>query len=204
LLARNHLKIWNFSGECLYNKDTNQMKNFTVSLSPNGRFFALGTWTSEVKVNEIHLKKDRTFDKVSHAMTLTGHKKSVPTVTFTSDSSRMLTSSADGSLKLWNIAVRYEVREEPKEIWAALHTPPLTLLSVSPNDKVFVAVVDRTLLFFNLQKGDTPIYKLTTSHQSSILECTWSADGTLMGTVAAGEKLVRLWKLSAMWEKALK
>jgi hypothetical protein len=65
---------------------------------------------------------------VYKAMELKGHKSQVLAVTFSPDNKRCATASKDGTLRVWNIDVRYAQQEDPK-----------TLLVVSKRPAGFVA-----------------------------------------------------------------
>ena len=43
-----------------------------------------------------------------------GHKSQVLAVDFSPDCTRMVTASKDGTWRVWNIAVRYHLQEDPK------------------------------------------------------------------------------------------
>jgi WD40 repeat protein len=57
-------------------------------------------------------------------MELKGHKSQVAAVSFSPDARRAVTVSKDGTLRVWNIDVRYHLAEDPK-----------TLLVVSGQDR---------------------------------------------------------------------
>jgi WD40 repeat protein len=50
------------------------------------------------------------------AMELKGHKSQVLAVSFSPDSRRAVTVSKDGTLRVWNIDVRYHLAEDPKTL----------------------------------------------------------------------------------------
>jgi hypothetical protein len=49
-------------------------------------------------------------------MELKGHKSQVMAVAFSPDSKRCVTASKDGTLRIWNIDVRYQLEEDPKTL----------------------------------------------------------------------------------------
>eukprot|EP01047_Picozoa_sp_COSAG01_P042590 COSAG01_NODE_3728_length_5757_cov_7.514493_3_plen_313_part_00 len=83
--------------------NTNQTKNHQLRLSPDGKFFACATFASEVKVWRVELGASRTGAGGDGAPTgatkvavLTGHKRCVWSLDFSSDSSKCVTASKDG------------------------------------------------------------------------------------------------------------
>lgn len=53
---------------------------------------------------------------VYKAMELKGHKKKVMSVALSPDNKRAVTVSQDGTLRVWNIDVRYSLAEDPKTL----------------------------------------------------------------------------------------
>ena len=49
-------------------------------------------------------------------MDLKGHKKKVMSVALSPDNRRAVTVSQDGTLRVWNIDVRYSMSEDPKTL----------------------------------------------------------------------------------------
>ncbi len=55
-------------------------------------------------------------------MELKGHKSQVMCVAFSPDSKRCVTASKDGTLRVWNIDVRYHLEEDPKTLLVVSET----------------------------------------------------------------------------------
>ena len=49
-------------------------------------------------------------------MELKGHKSQVMSVAFSPDNKRAVTASKDGTMRVWNIDVRYHLSEDPKTL----------------------------------------------------------------------------------------
>ncbi|KAE8685092.1 ATP-dependent DNA helicase 2 subunit KU80-like [Hibiscus syriacus] len=152
------------TGKVLGHVDTNQLKNNMATISPNGRFLAAAAFTADVKVWEIVYSKDGAVKEVVKAMQLKGHKENtgqrihftiykvfsllfmsaVTWLCFSPNSEQIITASKDGSIRIWNINVRYHLDEDPKTLkvfqiplhdssGSALH---YDRLSLSPDGKI--------------------------------------------------------------------
>ena len=55
-------------------------------------------------------------------MELKGHKKKVMSVALSPDNRRAVTVSQDGTLRVWNIDVRYGLSEDPKTVLTVSHS----------------------------------------------------------------------------------
>ncbi|KAK3145416.1 hypothetical protein QOZ80_3BG0252580 [Eleusine coracana subsp. coracana] len=111
------IKIWHGkSGKELGTVDTNQLKNNMADISPNGRFIAAAAFTADVKVWEIVYSKDSSVKEVNKVMQLKGHKSAVTSLCFAPNSEQIITASKDGTIRVWNINVRYHLDEDPKTL----------------------------------------------------------------------------------------
>lgn len=119
--------------------DTNQLKNNMATISPNGRFIAAATFTADVKVWDIVYAKDGSVKEVSIVMQFKGHKSAVTWLCFSPNSEQIITASKDGSLRIWNVNVRYHMDEDPKTLKVfliPLRDSTGTTLHVSLNLKI--------------------------------------------------------------------
>lgn len=113
--------VWNLQGKVIEKIDTKQIKNFCAAISPDSRFFAVGCFTADVKIWEaLYDKKTNMFAgiKKNHVMDLKGHKRGVNAISFAPDCKRVATASVDGTWKMWNIDVRYDMQEDPKVLFS--------------------------------------------------------------------------------------
>ncbi|CAN0107386.1 unnamed protein product, partial [Laminaria digitata] len=111
------IRFMNPKGECMTTLDTNQITNYTMEASPDNRFLAVGAGMPEVKVLEVSRNKDGEFTQVARAMTLSGgHTKAVHGVSFSPDSTKVVTASVDGTWTLWDTSVRYNLDEDPRKM----------------------------------------------------------------------------------------
>nr|KJB22317.1 hypothetical protein B456_004G040800 [Gossypium raimondii] len=91
------------TGKVLGHVDTNQLKNTMATISPNGRFLAAAAFTADVKIWEIVYAKDGSVKEVLNVMQLKGHKSAVTWLCFSPNSEQIITTSKDGSIRVWNI-----------------------------------------------------------------------------------------------------
>ncbi|CAI7750580.1 unnamed protein product [Closterium sp. NIES-53] len=107
--------VWGAAdGKVVGEVDSNQLRNTMAALSPDGRFLAIAAFTADVKIWELVYGRDGAIQSVTRVMQLKGHKSAVTWLAFTWDSKGMVTASKDGTIKIWNIDVRYHLDEDPK------------------------------------------------------------------------------------------
>ncbi|KAB5569099.1 hypothetical protein DKX38_002892 [Salix brachista] len=174
------IKIWHGkTGKVLGNVDTNQLKNTMATISPNGRFIAAAAFTADVKVWEIVYSKDGSVKEVPKAMQLKGHKSAVTWLCFTPDSEQIITASKDGSIRIWNINVRYHLDEDPKTLkvfMIPLHdsngaTLHYDRLSLSPDGRILAATHGSMLQWLCVETGKV----LDTADNAHNGDITWIA-----------------------------
>ncbi|KAL5728045.1 hypothetical protein ACHQM5_001169 [Ranunculus cassubicifolius] len=195
------------TGKVLGNVDTNQLKNYMATVSANGRFIAAAAFTADVKVWEIVYSKDGSVKEVTKAMQLKGHKSAVTWLCFTPSSEQMVTASKDGSIRIWNINVRYHLDEDPKTLKVfpiPLHDAngsPLHYdrLSVSPNGRILVATHGTTLQWLCMETGKV-LDTAEKAHEGDITGIAWAprtvplegAKAMVLATCGTDKK-VKLW-----------
>jgi len=108
------IKAWSLNGDSLGTFTTAQLRNHHIQRSENGRFLAVGAWTSDVMVLELKANKDGTLKSLGKAMTLRGHRQGIIDLAFNTRDDKIVTLSKDQTLKLWDINVRYEMSEDPR------------------------------------------------------------------------------------------
>ncbi|KAB2070266.1 hypothetical protein ERO13_A08G134600v2 [Gossypium hirsutum] len=195
------------TGKVLGHVDTNQLKNNMATISPNGRFLAAAAFTADVKVWEIVYSKDGSVKEVSKAMQLKGHKSAVTWLCFSPNSEQIITASKDGSIRIWNINVRYHLDEDPK----TLKVFPIPLqdssgstlhydrLSLSPEGKILATTHGSTLQWLCMETGKV-LDTAEKAHDGDITWISWSPKTIPLGNeqvvvlaTASVDKKVRLW-----------
>ncbi|WVZ06349.1 hypothetical protein V8G54_019695 [Vigna mungo] len=179
------------TGKSVGHVDTNQLKNNMAAISPNGRFIAAAAFTADVKVWEIVYAKDGSAKEVLNVMQLKGHKSAVTWLCFTPNSEQIITASKDGTMRIWNINVRYHLDEDPKTLkvfpiplrdssGATLH---YDRLSISPDGKILAATHGSTLQWLSVDTGKV-LDTAEKAHDSDISCVSWSPKAIPMGNDA--------------------
>lgn len=207
------IKLWHGkSGKMLGNVDTNQLKNNMATVSPDGRFIAAAAFTADVKVWEIVYSKDSSVKEVTKVMQLKGHKSAVTWLCFTPNSERIITASKDGTIRVWNINVRYHLDEDPKTLKVfpiPLHdSKGITLyydrLSVSPDGKILAVTHGSILQWLSVETGEV-LDTADKAHDGDITDIAWAPKPlpvgdkrvTILGTSSVDKK-VKLWAAPAV------
>ncbi|KAM1262535.1 hypothetical protein ACFX13_028323 [Malus domestica] len=201
------IKLWHgTTGKILGHVDTNQLKNTMAAISPNGRFLAAAAFTADVKVWEIVYSKDGSVKEVTKAMQLKGHKSAVTWLCFTPNSEQMITASKDGSIRIWNINVRFHMDEDPKTL--KVFPIPLDLgsaavhydrLSLSPDGKILAATHGSTLQWLCIETGKV-LDTADKAHEGDITGISWAPKPIPMGdekvlvlATSSVDKKVKFW-----------
>ncbi|XWS32328.1 hypothetical protein CRYUN_Cryun23aG0150200 [Craigia yunnanensis] len=195
------------TGKVLGHVDTNQLKNNMATISPNGRFVAAAAFTADVKVWEIVYSKDGSVKEVSKVMQLKGHKSAVTWLCFFPNSEQIITASKDGSIRIWNINVRYHLDEDPKTLKVfpvPLHdssgsTLHYDRLSLSPDGKILATTHGSTLQWLCMETGKV-LDTAEKAHDDDITWISWSPKTIPLGNeqvvalaTASVDKKVKLW-----------
>ncbi|KAI5059344.1 hypothetical protein GOP47_0025663 [Adiantum capillus-veneris] len=202
------IKLWLAAdGKCVGTADTNQLKNNMATLSPDGRFLAAAAFTADVKIWELVYGKDGSIREVRKVMQLKGHKSAVTWLNFTWDSSGVITASKDGTIRVWNINVRYHLDEDPKCLkvltiplqnskGVALH---YDRLAVSPDNKTLAVTHGSILQWLDLDSGEVN-ESIDNAHDGFITGIAWSPQPlptekgrTIILATAGVDKKIKLW-----------
>lgn len=207
-------KLWAVGdGKCVATVDSNQLKNTMATLSPNGRFLAIAAFTADVKIWEVVYEKSGSVKELSKVMQLKGHKSAVTWLSFMWDSQRIVTASKEGTIKIWNINVRYHLDEDPK----CLHTfqipelpgtvvtkkvkgpPHYDQIAISPNNSILAASWGHSLQWLSAETGEV-LDTAENAHEGTITSMVWAPKPliTVHGPkmiLATGsiDKKVKLW-----------
>ncbi|MQL99102.1 hypothetical protein Taro_031814 [Colocasia esculenta] len=156
---------------------------------------------------EIVYAKDGSVKEVSKVMQLKGHKSAVTWLCFSPNSEQIITSSKDGTMRVWNINVRYHLDEDPKTLkvfqiplhdagGSALH---YGRMSLSPDGKILAATHGSTLQWLCAETGKV-LDTADNSHEGEITGIAWSPQMIAVGgglalvlATAGADKKVKLW-----------
>uniref|UniRef100_A0A0D9W1M2 Uncharacterized protein n=1 Tax=Leersia perrieri TaxID=77586 RepID=A0A0D9W1M2_9ORYZ len=177
------IKVWHGkSGKELGTVDTNQLKNNMADISPNGRFIAAAAFTADVKVWEIVYAKDKSVKEI-------------------------ITASKDGTIRVWNINVRYHLDEDPKTLRVLaipLHDSKGSAcqydhMTLSPDGKVLATTSGSTLQWLCVETGAV-LDAAEKAHEGDITGIAWAPRTIPNGGVpafvlatAGVDKKVKLW-----------
>lgn len=202
------IKLWHGkTGKTLGNVDTNQLKNTMATISPNGRFIAAAAFTADVKVWELVYSKDGSVKEILNVMQLKGHKSAVTWLCFSPNSDQIITASKDGSIRIWNINVRYHMDEDPKTLKVfpiPLHDANGTTLhydrlSLSPDGKILAATHGSTLQWLSAETGQV-LDTAEKAHDGDITNLVWAPTTIPMENkqlvvlaTSSTDKKVKLW-----------
>ena len=107
--------FWSYDGTILHKYDTNQIKNRVMTVSANFKLLTVAAWLSDARVVEIQYEKNSgSFKGAKPVMALKGHTQGLTGVAFDEAAAYAVTSSKDGTVRVWRTDVRYEVNEDPK------------------------------------------------------------------------------------------
>jgi WD40 repeat protein len=112
------------------------------------------------------------------------HDDAVTSASFSADGKLILTSSRDGTARLWNAA-----SGEPHPPLLE-HTQPAELASISEDGSRVVVVGDDTAWIWDVTRS--PPQKVTLRHGPQITTARFSTDGTVIVT-ASSDRTARLW-----------
>eukprot|EP00188_Purpureofilum_apyrenoidigerum_P005277 Plantae.Rhodophyta-Purpureofilum_apyrenoidigerum.ctg674.p1 GENE.Plantae.Rhodophyta-Purpureofilum_apyrenoidigerum.ctg674~~Plantae.Rhodophyta-Purpureofilum_apyrenoidigerum.ctg674.p1 ORF type:complete len:411 (-),score=58.13 Plantae.Rhodophyta-Purpureofilum_apyrenoidigerum.ctg674:1081-2313(-) len=200
------LCLWKMNGENLTRFNTHQVKMNDIAVSMDGKFIATAGFTSDIQIYEVQFAKgSKTVTGCTKVMDLRGHNAAVHSVSFSTDNKTVASVSRDGTLKLWNIDVRYHVNEDPKILLSIPLDGPQRLekVALSPDGKV-IAVVERSTVWFYDRTGKvldslpntSPLSSQSTSGFSIVEQIQFmSGKEPVLVTRCENDKCIRLWKV---------
>jgi WD40 repeat protein/tetratricopeptide (TPR) repeat protein len=174
--ARKPVRIWNVAKNALTNELLPATATRFVAFSPNGdRLVVVGQDGALQVTNPLGGVCD----------TLSGHEDLVFHAAFSTDGSRIVTSSRDFTARLWDAATKKPLLDQP-----LVHNGWVRFGAFSHDGlKVVTASSDRTARIWDVVSGGQ-LQELR--HPSPLLEACFSHKGDLVVTVCE-DKIVRLW-----------
>ncbi len=185
--------IWNLdigisirSIEPILGDDGKPITANAIAISPDGEQLLIGYADGTARV--------RDFTQVDYPLlfTLTGHASSIWDVAFSpaapddpNATIRMMTASADGTVKVWN-------RETGRAEYTLLgHGGGVSAIAFNPASQQFAtAGQDSRAKLWNIQPSFTPT--ILTGHTAAVLGAAVNGDGTLVAT-GSGDATIKLW-----------
>lgn len=158
-----------------------------------------------MKIWEIVTKAGST--SIEHIMSLKDHKRGIPSLCFTASSSQILTVSLDNHVRYYNLAVRWQVREDPKLIWqrdisedikTAGAGAAVEIIAVSKKEEkegaIFVISAGRSFYVYDLKSGKL-METVVDAHPKRIAGLSFSGDSRRLLTHSDGGKSLMIWNL---------
>lgn len=157
-----------------------QSSHFAVS--PDGQRVASQAWVEDAEGYSGRHVEVRKVDSGRRLATFTAHRNTVRDCAFTPDGRRVVTSSRDGTVRVWDAAGGREL--------ATLAHPNVSCAALSPDGRQAVSGGGDGLRFWDIERG-TQLAALAGQGRGTCA-CGFSADGTHVVTAAAGGT-VTLW-----------
>uniref|UniRef100_A0A1D1ZSQ0 Transducin beta-like protein 2 n=1 Tax=Auxenochlorella protothecoides TaxID=3075 RepID=A0A1D1ZSQ0_AUXPR len=198
------IHVYSGTGEDLGTIDTGGFENYAAAVSSDGRWVAAATFTNDVKIYEVAFDRQGTFTGLHKAMALKGHAARVLALAFSPDLGRCATASADGTLRLWNIGVRYALAEDPKLLATArlpLALDPKLRARLAWGAGGVIALSNGHRLAFFDEAGADLLASVPDAHTAPIAALAW-CPGRLTAlerptwtlATGGGDARVRLWR----------
>lgn len=187
------------TGTLLHQFDTNQISNNMACLSDDGRFLSVGTMLCDCRIWAVHASaKSGVFEGLEVCMSLKNHKKGVNCVSFwTSDlgsTDGAATASLDGNVRVWNLKVQYQIKEEPK-LKSCFGLPDNLvpeLVACAPGSSGVLAVSHGPSIFF-FQNSGVLLERIDIAHKGGVTRLRWHSNGKVLASCGE-DKHVKLWK----------
>ena len=192
------INLWDIKGNHVTSLVTNQMSNMMAKFSPDGKFVAVASASTELRLWEIVEEKGGKFkalEKAMHGASSGAHKRAVHYLDFSSDSTKLATCSQDGTWKLWNVDVRYTRGEDARCLLTAKEPEgrAFQLIRVSPDGKKVATVsAQSTIILWNLESGEA-YETIANAHALPITAISWSHNSKIIAT-SSEDRCVHLWK----------
>lgn len=184
------------TGALLKTLNTNLMENYSVSVvnTPTKTFLSVGAFTSDCKIWEITFDKGDRFVAISLVMDLRGHRGSVTGVAFSADGLQAITASKDGHLRVWDINVRYAMREDARVVHSQAVAEVPSAMHLSPCGKYLLAKMAASVAVLSVPSFG-PVLSIGEEHGGAgVKGLAWLADGKHFCIWREDEKIVRLFK----------
>jgi WD40 repeat protein len=157
-----------------------------IACSPDGVTIALTTWD-----NNIILLDARSLELVRRWPN--GHTARVSSVAFSPDSRRMLTTSEDGMVRVWEAATGTRIRDlvgHASRVWCAADSPD--------GKRIATGGSDHNVRIWNAETFDQ-VGRLS-GHEDYVYSLVWRADSQQLIT-GSGDGTVRIWDTQSLIDR---
>jgi WD40 repeat protein len=156
------------------------------AFSPDGVHLVLGGRATEPTLKLWDVASGRLI------RTYEGHSGRVNSVVFSSDGSRLISGSDDGTARLWDAATGRVIRtlQRGREGQGDAYRPKVTSVALSPDGTRILAGTDETIGLWDAESG--ALVRNIQGHTGTIQSVAFSPDGTLLLS-GAKDKTIRIW-----------
>ncbi|XP_040583285.1 transducin beta-like protein 2 [Lepeophtheirus salmonis] len=191
------LIIWSLKGDKYAEIETYHMNiNYCAKISTCGRFVGTSGFTPDVEIYEVKFTKTGEFVKIERAFSLTGHNSGVFAFDFNADSTKMVTVSKDGKIRLFDTNIEYSKGQDP----TLLVSRPIdcvsemthlggALISLSPDSRSVALAFGKELRFFS-GSDLKPLGIIERVHSASITNISFDAESKYL--ITSGDKHLRV------------
>eukprot|EP01127_Copromyxa_protea_P005277 TRINITY_DN15229_c0_g1_i1.p1 TRINITY_DN15229_c0_g1~~TRINITY_DN15229_c0_g1_i1.p1 ORF type:complete len:414 (-),score=106.15 TRINITY_DN15229_c0_g1_i1:27-1244(-) len=206
------ITIMNLKGVQVDKLQTKQLQYNMATISPDGKYLAIAAAMSDIKLHKLNYTAPAPGTEEAPTLSgiektfftrLEGHTGGVTWVQFSSDSKKMLSTSKDGTWKLWDISVDFKAGLTPKVILTG--SPPVPegkaklfypKVYLSPDNRLIAAPLNKEIHFWSAETGKL-IEIYNNSHLGYISELTWSPDSDRVATFAS-DNVIRVFKVPSV------
>ncbi|OMJ91465.1 hypothetical protein SteCoe_5949 [Stentor coeruleus] len=152
----------------------------SVSFSPDGKFWATGSFDNQIKIWNLTTKKEE--------FSLIGHTSYVSSICFSPDGKILASGSGDKSIKLWDL------NDKKETITLKGHTGTIWSLCFTSDSKTLISGSgDKSIKLWNIseQKEEFTL----TGHSSYVSSISLSKNGKLLAS-GSHDKTIKLWNLT--------
>ena len=211
------VRFFSPAGAPLQTLNTNTTVHYGLAVSADNRLVGVASFAAEATVLEVVYGKGGAFEKARRAMVLRGHSGSVRGVAFQGAGAaaggggggggpptRAATVGKDGRWALHDVAVRYDLNEDPKTLnlsdvdralGAGGEGGPLDHVALSPDGRVVAVARAAGVAFYDADTGRRIGDAIADAHEDRVAWLEFSADGRVLGTLGTASKHCRLWRV---------